>query len=327
MLTLRSIIRYLFAVGSACLIVAWLIPPATLAQSFPTRTPTPTFAPPTDTPVPQPTNTPAPQPTNTPVPQPTNTPAPQPSNTPIPQPTDTPEPDTTPTPTLQATNTPLSDSDTPSDVESTPTSTRIPECAFPPIATVVLDDAFLYAGPGIEYAAVRPVEAGANFAVTGRYGFGAWWQLAASGDLLLWIADSNVEVIGDLARVAIVDAPPLDGTTPTPGAPWTPPVNSACPTATPAATADDDVVAAATTDATPTTDADSDIVEPTATEVAASVAEPTVRPEPTPEPTPTELPLDAEAQAADTTWMLYVSGGLILAAGGAFAVSYFRRRG
>lgn len=161
-------------------------------------------------------------------------------------------------------------------------------CSANPTLIADLSKVNVRSGPGLDYDPVGEILYLEVRPIIGRAADAAWWLVTMADGDEGWIADAVVSVQGYAAAVPIVETPLLpDGTTATPGAPWspTPPPNctpppTATPTATPSATP--------TSSATPS---------PTATQTATAV----------PSETPTALPSATATQTA--TAEVAVSGG------------------
>ncbi len=135
-----------------------------------------------------PTKTPTPLATDTPVP--TDTPA-APTDTPIP--TDTPEPTATPT----AEGTP------------TPTPTAAPVAFVQPSQ----DDVNTRKGPGTGYGKVGQVTRADKLGVYGKAADGGWYKICCINSQEAWIAKDFAQLSGDVAKIPIVEAPPLNAET------------------------------------------------------------------------------------------------------------------
>lgn len=135
-----------------------------------------------------PTKTPTPLATATPVP--TDTPAP-PTDTPVP--TDTPEPTATPT----AEGTP------------TPTSTPAP-VAF---AQPKQDDVNTRKGPGTNYGKVGQVTRADKLGIYGKSADGGWYKICCINSQEAWIAKDFAQLSGDVAKIPVAEAPPLNAET------------------------------------------------------------------------------------------------------------------
>ncbi len=135
-----------------------------------------------------PTKTPTPLATDTPVP--TDTPAP-PTNTPVP--TDTPEPTATPTP----------------EGTPTPTPTAAPVAFVQPSQ----DDVNTRKGPGTSYGKVGQVTQADKLGVYGKSADGGWYKICCINSQEAWIAKDFAQLSGDVAKIPVVEAPPLNAET------------------------------------------------------------------------------------------------------------------
>jgi hypothetical protein len=181
-------------------------------QTWPTRTPTSPSSPPTEPPT-------GGQPTNEPPGDGTETP---------------PEVDGSATPDADL---------TPILLAPTPVGGYLPTaepCGLPP-TVLALAAVNVREGPGLYYEVsnflvyleVRPI--------IGRAADAAWWLIVFPDDSEGWVFDQAVIVDGYTSNVPIVPAPPIDGSTPTPGSPWQPTPNPICtplPTSTHTPTAE-----------------------------------------------------------------------------------------
>jgi hypothetical protein len=252
--------------------------------TVPTRTPTP--LPPTATPTSLGNNPPA-----------TNTPAPQ----------------TTPTSTLL-----------PVKIAPTPVGgflpTAVPCSGNPTIETLGATN--VRSGPGLEYDVIGQLVYLEVRYIVGRAETAEWWLIQFNNGQFGWVADEIVLVQGYTPIVPIVEAPPLNGSTPTPAAKWNPtpipfctvtPVPSDTPTATATTLSSAAVAETVLETATPTEPAPTE-VRPTDTAIAQSTAVP---------PQPTALAEVADPPAEGGSGGIILLGiGLILVAG---LVIFFRR--
>ena len=185
--------------------------------------------------------------------------------------------------------------------------------------------------------------------IIGRAEEAEWWliQLADGGQG--WVADNAVIVEGYISIVPALTAPPLNGQTPTPGAPWNPtpyPFCTVTPTHTATATA---VPPTSTPEIHTLPDAATNTPIPpteTATAVPPTITsgKPTNTPPPPPgpatvsdrdnqkilasqttDPMPTPEPLTVESGTNEATNLLPIAG-LGLVAFGVFGVIFIRRR-
>jgi hypothetical protein len=193
-------------------------------------------------------------------------------------------------------------------------------------------------GPGSDYEVIDQLLFLETRYIVGRYGFGEWWLIELAGGDTGWVADFVVRVSGYTGLVPLVDAPPLDGATPTPGAVWAPTPWPSCtvtPTPTPPPTATGTLTVTPTATATPVPTDTAEPEEPAGEEVAAATEPPpappataTPAPEntavPTTAPTATPAPDDG-GSGSSSTWLLLGGLGLVLA--GAIGFFVMGRRG
>lgn len=202
--------------------------------TIPTRTPTPDpNAPPTATPDDGGGEPPPPGPTNTPNAAATATSTAQSGV------------GTTPTSTVGS-GTPLAGSgDAPDLVASgTPGELTVelglPECDDTPVVQAIKDVVTLYAGPGGDYPVVATMLRDEIRLLIGRAEFADWWYIQYDLDTTAWVDDEDVNEYGNTGGVPLVEPPPINGNTPTPGPIWMPTARPACtttPTPTPTETA------------------------------------------------------------------------------------------
>jgi hypothetical protein len=130
----------------------------------------------------------------------------------------------------------------------------LPGCDDTPVVQALDEVVTIYAGTGGDYPVVGTMLRGEVRLVVGRAGFADWWNIQWDLTTTAWVDDEDVAVYGNTGGVPIVEPPPIDGNTPTPGPIWMPTALPACtttPTATPTetptatATATADVTAAA----------------------------------------------------------------------------------
>ncbi len=156
----------------------------------------------------------------------------QPTNTPQPE---QPGPTNTPTATATAESSPTATATGLFDGDSFPTAEP---CGEPPTITT-LSRVNVYRGPGSDYPLAAMLLEGQVFPIVGRASDAEWWliQIDSSG-AQAWISDKAGIVQGYTGNVEEVNSPPINGETPTPGAPWNPtPVPFCTLTPTPTATA------------------------------------------------------------------------------------------
>jgi uncharacterized protein YraI len=142
-------------------------------------------------------------------------------------------------------------------------------CSANPTLIADLSKVNVRSGPGLDYDTVGEILYLEVRPIIGRAADAAWWLTTTAEGDEGWVADAVVSVQGYAAAVPIVDTPLLpDGTTATPGAPWSP---TPPPNCTPPPTA----TATTTPSATPTS---SLTPSPTATQSATAVPSETPRP-------------------------------------------------
>lgn len=184
-------------------------------------------------------------------------------------------------------------------------------------------------GPGLEYDVIGQLVYLEVRYIVGRAETAEWWLIQFNNGQFGWVADEIVLVQGYTPIVPVVEAPPLDGSTPTPGAIWNPtpipfctvtPVPTDTPTTAPTATSSDVVETLPTETRTPTEPAPTE-VRPTAT----AIVQPTAVP---PQPTATAAATAEAANPPDeggSGGLILVGIGLVLVVG--LALFFARRRG
>lgn len=187
-----------------CLLLIYRFNPVdagVMLQTIPTRTATPSPAPPTE--------------------PPTDAPPPA-SATPVP-----------PTATL----TPTSPAATATRTDATPSGGILPTavlCGDPP--TVQTQNiANVRQGPGLDYVVKATLPYLTVRRIEGRPPDAEWWLIEMDEGELGWLADEVVSVQGYIGNVPLATPSPIDGQTPTPGSAWNPTPNPLC-TVTPTAT-------------------------------------------------------------------------------------------
>lgn len=276
-----------------------------LAQSFPTFTPTP--GPATNTPVPQPTDPSAP---------PTNTPASQ-------LPTNTPPPGATAT----FTPAPGTPSATPSAGEPLPTAEP---CSLHPTLQA-LRAVSIRQGPGTAYSLLGQLMTGEVRPVVGRAAEATWWVIELNNGTTGWVMNSTtaVSIQGYTGLLPIIEAPAIDGSTPTPGPTWQPTLNPNC-TVTPTATTTPTPTATPIGDATRATvaqtaaddESEQQVTTPAAPETAAIDTADAAGPGSETIPTPAPLVTDPTGSSSD--WLPLAGITLILLG---IAAAFLLRRG
>jgi hypothetical protein len=201
--------------------------------------------------------------------------------------------------------------------------TAVPCSGSPTIET--LGATKVRSGPGLEYDVIGQLVYLEVRYIVGRGETAEWWFIQFNNGQFGWVAVEIVLVQGYTPIVPIVEAPPLDGSTPTPGALWNPTPIPFCtvtpnPTDTPTATAvtPGSELAEAITTETPTP------TEPAPTEVRPTDT-PIVQPTAVPRTPTATIAATADPSAEDNS-----SGGLVfLGIGGLMAVGlviFFLRR-
>lgn len=175
----------------------------------------------------------------------------------------------------------------PPQSEATPTSTLLPVQFAPTpvggfIATAVpcgsnptiqaLGASNVRNGPGIDYDVVGELVYLEVRYIVGRAESAKWWLIQFNDGQLGWVADEIVLVQGYTPIIPIVAAPPLAGSTPTPGPAWNPTPLPFCtvtpiPTAIPSATPSSEPAAALLTQTAVPTEPPPTEVRPTATAI------------------------------------------------------------
>ena len=228
--------------------------------------------------------------------------------------THTPLPQTTPTSTLLPVN-----------IAPTPVGGFLPTAepcsGNPTIETLGATN--VRSGPGLEYNVIGQLVYLEVRYIVGRAATTEWWLIQFNNGQLGWVADDIVLVQGYTPIVPIVEAPPLDGVTPTPGPTWNPtpipfctvtPVPSNTPTATAASSE------SITETPTPTASAPTE-VRPTDTPIVQPTAVPL---EPTAAITATAVNADPLAEEG-SSGIILLGVGLVLGAG--LFIFFARRRG
>jgi hypothetical protein len=103
------------------------------------------------------------------------------------------------------------------------------------MAQAVEDVVNVHSGPGEDYPIIGTMVKGEVRPLIGRAEFAEWWNIQFHPTANAWVADEDVDEYGDTGSLALVEPPPIDGNTPTPGPVWRPtalPVCTPTPTAT-----------------------------------------------------------------------------------------------
>lgn len=228
--------------------------------------------------------------------------------------------------------------------QATPTSTLLPvEIAPTPVGGFLptaepcsgnptietLGATNVRSGPGLEYDVIGQLVFLEVRYIVGRAETAEWWLIQFNNGQFGWVADEIVLVQGYTLIVPIVEAPPLNGATPTPGATWNPtpipfctvtPVPTNTPTSTPTVTSSESVETAPTETPTPTEPAPTE-VRPTDTPIVQPTAVP-------PQPTTTPAATAESANPPDegsSGGIVLIGIGLVLVAG--LGIFFARRRG
>ena len=207
-------------------------------------------------------------------------------------------------------------------------------CSTEPTVQAHIGNVNVRSGPGMDYDVVAELDLLEVRPIIGRARHVAWWQISLDGGDTGWVANEVVTVSGYIGLVPTIAARALpDGSTPTPGSPWsptplpgcTPPAPTATPSATPTVTATSDGPQSAAPSgggsddgATSTATA---TVEPSETPTATATATPeNIVEEVTATETPAPLPAEASTGGSSMPWLPIVGLGLILAAAALFVV-------
>lgn len=181
-------------------------------------------------------------------------------------------------------------------------------------------------GPGIEYDVVGELVYLEVRFIVGRAESAEWWLIQYNDGLFGWVADEIVLVQGYTPIIPVVEAPPLAGSTPTPGAAWNPtpipfctvtpiptvvPSPSPAPNVQPAQTLATETAAPTELPPTELRPTDTPIVQPTAVPINPTA------PAATAVPTPPE-------ESGGNAGLILLGVGLLGAV--ALAVYYLRRR-
>ncbi len=156
-------------------------------------------------------------------------------------------------------------------------------CGEPP--TVLANNTInVRVGPGTDYALLDQIVFLEVRPIIGRSQYSEWWLIQLANGEQGWIANGFGEIHGYTGGVPLVEAPPLNGETPTPEAEWNPTPNPTCtvtPTATatsePAATLEPTATAVPshTPTVTPETEAIAETINTESEELPANTPEPT----------------------------------------------------
>lgn len=202
-------------------------------------------------------------------------------------------------------------------------------------------------GPGTTYeAATQLVYLEVRY-IVGRAATAEWWLIELDDGETGWVADAAVVVSGYTDIVPIVPPPPVNGATPTPGAPWHPTPPPMCtvtptatppPTETPTATPQPTNTATATAEMAAAAEAGGTAPAPSATPTVAATHTAVPTPSATTESQaaaidttnstqPTAVPLDNDVAPPATTPNFLPIAGLILIAAAIFVAIARRQQG
>lgn len=252
-----------------------------------------------------------------------------PTRTPVPPPATATPSSSGPNPT--ATHTPAASAATPTstllpvNIAPTPVGgflpTAVPCSGNPTIQTLGATN--VRSGPGLEYGVIGELVYLEVRYIVGRAETAEWWLIQFNNGQFGWVSNDIVLVQGYTPILPIVEAPPLNGSTPTPGALWNPTPFPSCtvtpvPSDTPTAAAEvAQAVAEATETPTPTpTEIPPTEVVPTGTPIVQPTAVPL-------NPTATAVPLETEDDGGGSG-LIFVGLAVAVAVGlGAF---FLRRR-
>jgi hypothetical protein len=86
-----------------------------------------------------------------------------------------------------------------------------------------------YSGPGNDYELIDTLEPDETRPIVGRAIYSSWWLIQLDGKFnQAWINDTTGIVQGNTNHVPEIQAPKIDGVTPTPGIQWEPTPDHAC---------------------------------------------------------------------------------------------------
>lgn len=201
--------------------------------------------------------------------------------------------------------------------------TAVPCGSSPTIQTLGATN--VRSGPGLQYDVIGELVYLEVRYIVGRAETAEWWLIQFNNGQLGWVSNDIVLVQGYTPIVPIVEAPPLNGSTPTPAALWNPTPFPSCtvtpvPSNTPTAAAETAQVVAEPT-ATPTsppTEIPPTEVLPTAT----PISQPTVVAVNPTAPTVTAVPTAAPEQGGGSS-VIFIGLAAVVAVGLGF---FFLRR-
>jgi hypothetical protein len=120
-------------------------------------------------------------------------------------------------------------------------------CGEPPTITT-LTTANVYDGPGSDYPVSETLGAKEVRPIVGRAAYTTWWLIQLDGKFTqAWISDKAGTVQGFTGNVPIIEAPSINGASPTPGEQWDPTPAPIC-TLTPTPTSDGAVISGSIAD-------------------------------------------------------------------------------
>lgn len=235
----------------------------------------------------------------------------------------------TPTSTAEASSGPTATSTLlPVNIAPTPVGgflpTAVPCGASPTIQTLGATN--VRSGPGLAYDVIGDLVFLEVRYIVGRAETAEWWLIQFNNGQLGWVANDVVIVQGYTPIVPIVEVPPLNGVTPTPGALWNPTPPPFC-TVTPAPTntatavpteAAAEVAEAAATATLPPTEPPPTEMRPTSTPIVQATAVPL---------SPTIAPTTAETDdsASSGALGLILIGAALILGVGIYAFAKLRR--
>lgn len=163
--------------------------------------------------------------------------------------------------------------------------TAVPCGSSPTIQTLGATN--VRSGPGLEYDVIGELVYLEVRYIVGRAETSQWWLIQFNNGQFGWVANDIVLVQGYTPIVPIVEAPPLNGSTPTPGALWNPtpfPLCTVTPVPSDTPTAVSEVAQV--------------VAEPTETATPTQIPPTEIRPTDTPIVQPTAVPLNPTGPAA-----------------------------
>ncbi len=227
----------------------------------------------------------------------------------------------------------------PAAASTTPTSTLLPVNIAPtPVGGFLPTAVSCSSSPTIQTLGATNVRSGPGLAydvigelvylevryIVGRAETAEWWLIQFNNGQFGWVANDIVLVHGYTPIVPIVEAPPLNGSTPTPGALWNPTPFPSCtvtpaPSDTPTAVAESAQVVSTPTETPTPTDLPPTEARPTDT----PIAQPTAVPANPGAPAATAVPDDASAESSGSG-LLFIGLAVVVAVG--LGLFFLRRR-